>query len=158
MANLRVSLSISPKDIDFGLQVTPPLPPPYGRLVTAHFQVIQLARALTSSKLTSGWNLIPPFAGPLVMLCWTLCPVKTWTFPLSITTGKFTVNSLLQLLSTCLMPSSRFSTSAAALNCSTAISNTELFISDGSRFSCINVFLRMFYAYLLLRQFWRLCE
>ena len=30
--------------------MTPPLPPPYGMPTTAHFQVIHIARALTSSR------------------------------------------------------------------------------------------------------------
>ena len=31
--------------------MTPPLPPPYGMPTTAHFQVIHIARALTSSSV-----------------------------------------------------------------------------------------------------------
>ena len=46
--------SISPIDILCGSQITPPLAPPKGMLTTAHFQVIQLARARTSSSVTSG--------------------------------------------------------------------------------------------------------
>ena len=42
-------------DIFLGLQTTPPLPPPYGMLTVAHFQVIQDASALTSSRVTLGW-------------------------------------------------------------------------------------------------------
>ena len=38
-----------------GSTMTPPLPPPYGMPTTAHFQVIHIARALTSSRLTSWW-------------------------------------------------------------------------------------------------------
>ena len=33
-----------------GSTMTPPLPPPYGMPTTAHFQVIHMARALTSSR------------------------------------------------------------------------------------------------------------
>ena len=47
--------SSSPRDIFFGSQATPPLPPPYGMFTVAHFQVIQAARALTSSTVTLGW-------------------------------------------------------------------------------------------------------
>ena len=36
-----------------GSTITPPLPPPYGMPTTAHFQVIHIARALTSSSDTS---------------------------------------------------------------------------------------------------------
>ncbi len=39
----------------FGSTMTPPLPPPYGMPTTAHFQVIHIARALTSSSETSWW-------------------------------------------------------------------------------------------------------
>jgi len=38
-----------------GSTMTPPLPPPYGMPTTAHFQVIHMARALTSSSETSWW-------------------------------------------------------------------------------------------------------
>ena len=50
----RVMRSSSPIDIFLGSQITPPLAPPKGMFTTAHFQVIQLARARTSSRLTSG--------------------------------------------------------------------------------------------------------
>ena len=38
-------------DSFLGSTITPPLPPPYGMPTTAHFQVIHIARALTSSRL-----------------------------------------------------------------------------------------------------------
>ncbi len=38
-----------------GSQTTPPLAPPKGTSTTAHFHVIQDARARTSSGFTSGW-------------------------------------------------------------------------------------------------------
>ena len=47
--------SSSPRDIFFGSQATPPLAPPKGTLTVAHFQVIQEARAFTSSRETFGW-------------------------------------------------------------------------------------------------------
>src|SRR5262249_32493657 len=50
----RVSASISRFDIFDGSQVTPPLPPPNGMCATAHFQVIQAASAVTSSRVTAG--------------------------------------------------------------------------------------------------------
>ena len=34
---------------------TPPLAPPNGRPISAHFHVIHIASALTSSSVTSGW-------------------------------------------------------------------------------------------------------
>ena len=46
----------------------PPLPPPRGRSTKEHFQVIQAERALTSERLTSGWNRIPPLKGPRALL------------------------------------------------------------------------------------------
>ena len=51
----RVTRSSSPSDIFSGSQATPPLAPPNGMSTMAHFQAIQAARALTSSRLTSGW-------------------------------------------------------------------------------------------------------
>src|SRR5207253_1315996 len=39
----------------FGSTFTPPFAPPYGIPTTAHFQVIHMARALTSSMFTPGW-------------------------------------------------------------------------------------------------------
>ena len=45
----RVRCSSSFIDSFLGSTITPPLPPPYGMPTTAHFQVIHIARALTSS-------------------------------------------------------------------------------------------------------------
>ena len=50
----RVIRSNSPCDIVFGSQITPPFAPPNGIFTTAHFHVIQLASARTSSSVTSG--------------------------------------------------------------------------------------------------------
>ena len=50
----RVIRSNSPRLIFLGSQITPPLAPPKGIFTTAHFQVIQLASARTSSRFTSG--------------------------------------------------------------------------------------------------------
>lgn len=50
----RVMRSSSPCDMDLGSQTTPPLPPPKGTFTTAHFQVIHMASAMTSSMVTSG--------------------------------------------------------------------------------------------------------
>ena len=46
----RVSPSSSFSESFLGSTMTPPLPPPYGMPTTAHFQVIHIARALTSSR------------------------------------------------------------------------------------------------------------
>src|SRR5205823_8137433 len=56
--------SVSPRDNLRGSQITPPLAPPNGIFTTAHFQVIQVASARTSSSETSGAKRIPPFPGP----------------------------------------------------------------------------------------------
>src|SRR5215213_9994567 len=64
----RVTRSSSGLDIVLGSQTTPPLDPPNGILTTAHFQVIQAARAFTSSNVTLRSKRIPPFAGPREVL------------------------------------------------------------------------------------------
>ena len=53
--NRRLRPSSSRWDSFLGSTLTPPLPPPYGMPTTAHFQVIHIARALTSSSVTSWW-------------------------------------------------------------------------------------------------------
>ena len=83
-----VKASSSLIESSLGSQATAPLAPPYGMSTTAHFQVIHIARARTSSKVTFGWYRIPPLAGPRDMLCWTRYPVNTCTFPSSMLTGK----------------------------------------------------------------------
>ena len=57
--------------IALGSQVTPPLAPPNGTSTSAHFQVIHIASARTSSRSVCGWNRRPPLAGPRATLCWT---------------------------------------------------------------------------------------
>ena len=61
---MRTSISVKKRRVSasssfwlsfLGSTITPPLPPPYGMPTTAHFQVIHIARALTSSRLTSWW-------------------------------------------------------------------------------------------------------
>ena len=51
---LRVSLSSSEFESSLGLQMTPPFAPPNGMSTIAHFQVIHMARARTSSISVSG--------------------------------------------------------------------------------------------------------
>ena len=55
VVNRRVSASSSFMESFLGSTMTPPLPPPYGMPTTAHFQVIHIARAFTSSIETSWW-------------------------------------------------------------------------------------------------------
>src|SRR5213082_3462352 len=95
--------------------MTPPLAPPNGIFTMAHFQVIQLARARTSSRVTSGAYRIPPLAGPRAIECCTRKPVKTSSFPLSIETGMWTINSRLGYWRTFQRPSSKLSFCAAKL-------------------------------------------
>ena len=47
-----------------GSTATPPLAPPYGMPMSAHFQVIHIASARTSSRSVAGWKRMPPLAGP----------------------------------------------------------------------------------------------
>ena len=49
VAKRRVRFSSSRGESFLGSTITPPLPPPNGMPTTAHFQVIHIARALTSS-------------------------------------------------------------------------------------------------------------
>src|SRR5882672_8678010 len=57
---------------------------------------------------------MPPLAGPRLMLCWTRQPVKTWTEPSSMRTGKWTVSSRLTSRRPWRASSERPMTSAAA--------------------------------------------
>ena len=68
VAYRRVRCSSSVADSVLGSQMTPPLAPPYGSPTTAHFQVISIASARTSSSVTSGWYRMPPFVGPSTVL------------------------------------------------------------------------------------------
>ncbi len=70
-ANRRVIRSSSRWLSVLGSTATPPFAPPYGRFVSAHFHVIHIASALTSSMSVAGWKRRPPLAGPRVTLCWT---------------------------------------------------------------------------------------
>ena len=71
VAYRRVRRSSSPLLSVFGSTMTPPFAPPYGRPARAHFHVIHMASARTSSSVTAGWKRIPPFVGPQAMLCCT---------------------------------------------------------------------------------------
>ena len=71
VAKRRVSASSSFGLSGRGSQVTPPLAPPNGTSTSAHFQVIHMARARTSSRSGLGWKRRPPLAGPRATLCWT---------------------------------------------------------------------------------------
>ena len=56
VANRRVSASSSFELIVEGSQVTPPFAPPNGTSTKAHFQVIHIASARTSSRSVAGWK------------------------------------------------------------------------------------------------------
>jgi hypothetical protein len=71
VAKRRVTASSSLTLIERGSQATPPCAPPNGTSTSAHFQVIHIASARTSSMSAWGWKRIPPFAGPRATLCWT---------------------------------------------------------------------------------------
>src|SRR2546429_598705 len=91
--------------------------------MTAHFHVIQQARARTSSRDTFQWYRMPPLKGPIASLYWTRYPVKTFTFPSSILTGKCTVSSRRGFFRTSSMPPSRFNFLPTRSICVRAISN-----------------------------------
>ncbi len=55
VVNRRVMPSTSRRVSFLGSTITPPLPPPYGMFTQAHFQVIHIASARTSSRVTSWW-------------------------------------------------------------------------------------------------------
>src|SRR5208337_917387 len=105
--------SNSPCDILCGSQMMPPLAPPNGIFTTAHFHVIQLASARTSSRVTSGAYRIPPLHGPRAIECCTRKPVNTSICPLSRATGKCTITSRDGERRTFHSPSSRLSLRAA---------------------------------------------
>jgi len=86
----RVMFSSSLSDNSFGLQITPPFPPPSGSPTVAVFIVIQVASAETSFRSTCGWYRIPPLYGPSRELCWILYPVNIFVESSSILTGKLT--------------------------------------------------------------------
>ena len=128
----RVRRSISPIESCFGSTVTPPLPPPYGRSITAHFHDIHIESAFTSSMFTSWWKRIPPLAGPRPRLCWTRCPSKTRVEPSSMRTGKCTVSCRRGSRSTAAIPGSRFSRLAARSNCCWATAQALFWLIRGS--------------------------
>ena len=53
----------------------------------AHFQLISIASAVTSSRVTSGWKRTPPLVGPSTVLWWTRYPMNTSVRPSSIWVG-----------------------------------------------------------------------
>src|SRR5712691_595666 len=119
----RVMRWSSPSDIVFGLQTTPPFAPPKGIPASAHFHVIHIASALTSSSVTSGWYLIPPFDGPRAMLCVTRNPSNTSVPPSSIVTGMETASDFLHSWRTLTRFGLIAKTLATRRSCSRAISN-----------------------------------
>jgi hypothetical protein len=53
--NWRVTRSSSSRVKRAGSRVTPPLAPPNGSRMSAHFQVMPMASARTSSRFKAGW-------------------------------------------------------------------------------------------------------
>src|SRR5437867_12086282 len=72
--NVLESLSSSCLDRSFGLTVTPPFAPPNGMPATAHFHVIHIDNAFTSSIVTLEWYLILPFLGPDALFGFLMSP------------------------------------------------------------------------------------
>src|SRR5216683_301478 len=134
--------STSPIDILCGSQITPPLAPPKGMLTTAHFQVIQLARARTSSSVTSGEYRMPPLAGPRAIECCTRKPVKTSIRPSSMDTGMWTMISRWGYRRIFHRPSSRFSFCAAKSNRAACASQGFSSCSSDTVFICAPTNLR----------------
>ena len=62
---LLVRDSISRAEYFLGSNYMPPLAPPKGKLMTAHFKVIKQESASTSCKSIFMANLVPPFTGSL---------------------------------------------------------------------------------------------
>ena len=71
LAYRRVTRSSSLRLSIRGSTATPPFAPPYGMPISAHFHVIHMASARTSSMSVSGWKRMPPLAGPREKLCCT---------------------------------------------------------------------------------------
>ena len=126
--NLRVNLSSSLFESLLGSTHTPPFAPPKGRFSRLFFQVIHIARALTSSRKTPSEYRNPPFPGPRTVEWCTLYPSKTSRSPLSIIIGIETINERSILLRYFLMFSSKPIFSATMSNCFFAISNGFLSI------------------------------
>src|SRR4030067_2589734 len=107
-------------DIFFGSQAIPPFEPPYGKPPTAHFQVIHIDNAVTSSKVTFGWYLKPPLNGPNTSQCCTRQPSKTpmlWSSIFIVTETKIDLFGRFKIS---YKPLFRFSFSAAILSCAHA--------------------------------------
>src|SRR3954470_7795823 len=100
----------------------PPLAPPKGIPISAHFHVIHIARDLTSSSSTSGWYRMPPLDGPRAMLCVTRYPSKTLMSPSSIVTGTETTTAFLHSWRTLTRLGSTANNSATRRSCSFAMS------------------------------------
>ncbi len=112
----RQSLSFSVTESVEGSTTMPPLPPPSGMSATAHFHVIQVARARTVSIVSLAAHRIPPLAGPRASLCWTRKPSKTLRLPSSIRTGMRKWNSRSGMRSIARTPASSPSWSATSSN------------------------------------------
>src|SRR5438270_347660 len=105
-----------------GSQRTPPFPPPKGRSTTAHFQVMAMASAATSSWVRAGWKRRPPLAGPRAVSWWIRQPTKTSTRPSSRRIGTDTSRTRFGRDRTARTLSSRPTSSAASLRRSTSAS------------------------------------
>jgi hypothetical protein len=80
--------SISARDSWLASTWTPPMAPPKGTSIRAHWKVTSAAKALTSATVTDGANRMPPAVGVLCWLCWARHPCMTSMSPESRMTGK----------------------------------------------------------------------
>ena len=119
----------------------PLLPPPNGTPISAHFQVISIAKPVTSSSETVGVMRIPPLAGPSAVLWRTTNARNPCIFP-SLNCGSIdkldAFHGLLKLIqnvrrhftvnqATLRVPSSSANSpeSSADGSCSVSVSNDE---------------------------------
>src|SRR5919106_6751356 len=98
----------------------------------AHFQVIHIARAFTSSRVTPGWKRMPPFDGPRDVLWCTRWPTKTFTPPSSILIGTATVRLRFGVRRISWTAGSRFMRAAASSSCERAASQADVVTGSGS--------------------------
>jgi hypothetical protein len=87
LINHLLNCSNSRSESSLGLTITHHFPHHNGIHTTEHFKLIHADNDITSSLLTSWWNLIHHLYGHLMLLCWDLNQVKVCVFPSSITTG-----------------------------------------------------------------------
>src|SRR3954452_19730857 len=126
LAYRRVTRSSSLRDSSRGSTATPPFAPPYGMPISAHFQVIHIASARTSSRSVCGWKRTPPLAGPRDRLCCTRYPESTCMVPSSRRSGTATCIDRRGVASSSCSPSSRPSCLTASASWCSALSKADM--------------------------------